>query len=127
MSEGGHNRGRAVSWLAVVIILGGFTLGGLALVFGRWWLFWVAFGIVVVGGILAVAIDIFADVQLDPLHQSDADPHVSPVRHEIAGRTLPGLDPAVATADGGGEPPAAAEPPGTTEETTAPPRPATDH
>lgn len=83
MAEGGHNRGRAVSWLAVVIIIGGFTLGGLALILGTWWLFWVSFGIVAVGGILAVAIDIFADVQLDPLHQADADPHVSPIKHEV--------------------------------------------
>lgn len=85
MAEGGHSRGRAVSWLAVVIILAGFTLGGFALVLGLWWLFWVAFGIVVVGGIIAVAVDIFADVQLDPLHQGGADAHVSPVRGEIAG------------------------------------------
>lgn len=85
MAEGGHNRGRAVSWLAVIIIIAGFTLGGLALILGMWWLFWVAFAIVAVGGIFAVAIDIFADVQLDPLHQDDAEPHVSPIKHEVAG------------------------------------------
>src|SRR5690606_32477737 len=37
MTEGGRYRGRPVSWMAVVIILTGFTLGGLGLVVDRWW------------------------------------------------------------------------------------------
>lgn len=87
MTEGGRYRGRPVSWLAVVIILAGFTLGGIALIVSNWVMFWVAVGVVVVGGILAVAIDIFADVELDHLHGEDGEPHVSPIRHEVAGGT----------------------------------------
>lgn len=83
MAEDGHKRSRAVSWVAVAIILAGFTLGGVALILGTWWLFWTAVGVVVVGGILAVAVDIQADVELDPLHPGE--PHVSPARREIAG------------------------------------------
>ena len=71
MTEGGRYRGRPVSWMAVVIILTGFTLGGLGLVVDRWWLFWAGVGVVVLGGILAIAIDIFADVELDHLHSDD--------------------------------------------------------
>ena len=37
--------GRAVSWVAVSIIMVAFLAGGLALVFGpTWWLFWVSLG-----------------------------------------------------------------------------------
>lgn len=54
--------GRAVSWVAVSIIMAGFLVGGLALVFGpTWWLFWVGLGIAAVGGLLALAINIFED------------------------------------------------------------------
>ena len=54
--------GRAVSWVAVTLILVGFLIGGLALVFGpTWWLFWVSLGITVVGGLLAMATGIFED------------------------------------------------------------------
>lgn len=97
MTEGGRYRGRPVSWVAVVIILAGFTLGGIALILGQWWLFWVAVGIVVVGGILAVAIDIFADVELDHIHGEDGEPHISPIRHEVAGGGDGQLEPAEAT------------------------------
>jgi hypothetical protein len=83
MAEDGHKHSRAVSWVAVTIILAGFVLGGVALIVATWWLFWTALGVVVVGGILAVAIDIFADVELDPLHPGE--PHVSPIRNALSG------------------------------------------
>lgn len=83
MAEDGHKHSRAVSWVAVTIILAGFVLGGVALIIATWWLFWTALGVVVAGGILAVAIDIFADVELDPLHPGE--PHVSPIRRELTG------------------------------------------
>lgn len=83
MGEDGHEHSRAVSWVAVAIILAGFALGGIGLILGTWWLFWTALGVVVAGGILAIAIDIFADVELDPLHPGDSQ--VSPIRHELAG------------------------------------------
>ncbi len=54
--------GRAVSWVAVSLIMVGFLCGGLALVFGPTWLaFWVGVGLTVVGGLLALATNIFED------------------------------------------------------------------
>jgi hypothetical protein len=54
--------GRAVSWVAVSIIMAGFVTGGLGLVFGPTWVaFWVGVGMVVVGGLLALATNISDD------------------------------------------------------------------
>jgi hypothetical protein len=54
--------GRTVSWVAVSIVMVGFLAGGLALVFGpAWWLFWVGLGVAAVGGLMAMAINIFED------------------------------------------------------------------
>jgi hypothetical protein len=54
--------GRPVSWVAVSLIMIAFVVGGLALIFGpTWWLFWVAVGVVVVGGLLALSTNIFED------------------------------------------------------------------
>ena len=51
-----------MSWVAVSIIMVGFLIGGLALVFGpTWWLFWTGLGLVVVGGLLAASTNIFED------------------------------------------------------------------
>jgi hypothetical protein len=44
-------------------------MGGLGLVLGpTWWLFWAGAGVAAVGGIMALATDIFADVTVDPAH-----------------------------------------------------------
>jgi hypothetical protein len=54
--------GRAVSWVAVSVIMVAFLAGGLALVFGpTWWLFWTALGVAVVGALVAMATGIFDD------------------------------------------------------------------
>ena len=54
--------GRPVSWVAVSIIMVGFLVGGLALIFGTvWWLFWTGLGLVVVGTLLAASTNIFED------------------------------------------------------------------
>jgi hypothetical protein len=57
--------GRPVSWVAVSAIMVGFLVGALALVFGHhgptWWLFWTGAGVAAVGGLLALATDIFQD------------------------------------------------------------------
>jgi hypothetical protein len=54
--------GRPVSWVAVGIIMVGYVVGGLALIFGpTWWLFWVSIGVVVVGGLIALSTNIFED------------------------------------------------------------------
>ncbi len=51
-----------VSWVAVSIIMAGFLVGGLGLVFGpTWWLFWVGAGAAIVGGLLALGTHIFDD------------------------------------------------------------------
>lgn len=57
-----HNIGRMTSWVAVAVILAGFIVGGLGLVFGpNWVMFWVGVGVVVVGGIYALAVGIMDD------------------------------------------------------------------
>jgi hypothetical protein len=56
-----HYSGRPVSWVAVSLILLGFLAGGLALVFGVWWLFWVSLGVAVLGLLTALATGIFDD------------------------------------------------------------------
>jgi len=54
--------GRPVSWVAVSIIMVGFLVGGLALVFGpNWVVFWIGLGLAAVGGLLALATNIFED------------------------------------------------------------------
>jgi hypothetical protein len=54
--------GRAVSWVAVAFIMTGFVVGGLALVFGPTWpVFWIGVGLAVIGGLIAMATDIFED------------------------------------------------------------------
>jgi hypothetical protein len=54
--------GRPVSWVASVIIIVGFIIGGVALITGpTWWLFWTGVGVGAVGGILGLSIGIFND------------------------------------------------------------------
>jgi len=57
--------GRTVSWVAVAIMVVGFTLGGLALVFGHggaiWWLFWTGVGVTALGLLLSFATNMFED------------------------------------------------------------------
>lgn len=54
--------GRVVSWVAVSIIMVGFAVGGLGLVFGPSWVaFWVGVAMSVVGGLVALATNIFED------------------------------------------------------------------
>jgi type IV secretory pathway VirB2 component (pilin) len=56
------HHGRPASWVAVVIIVAGFIIGGTALAAGpTWWLFWTGAGIVVIGSIYAASIRIFDD------------------------------------------------------------------
>ncbi|MGH3504349.1 MAG: HGxxPAAW family protein, partial [Nocardioidaceae bacterium] len=87
MADEGHTRGRPGSWVAVVVILVGFVLGGVGLIIGQWWMFWVAVGIVVVGGIFGLVADIFTDVELDP--NIPGEEHVSPIKGEVTA-TAPG-------------------------------------
>ena len=54
--------GRPVSWVVTVLVVIGFTLGGIALCIGpSWVLFWVGAGIVILAGIMGAAVRIFDD------------------------------------------------------------------
>jgi hypothetical protein len=54
--------GRPVSWVAVSIIMAAFLMGGLALCIGpAWWLFWLGVGLSGLGGLMALAVNIFDD------------------------------------------------------------------
>ena len=60
----GHEEyhGRPASWVATIVVIVGFIVGGIAMVpHPRWWLFWTGAGIVVIGGLYAAAIKIFDD------------------------------------------------------------------
>ena len=60
-NAGGHGA-KLGSWLACLVMLVGFTMGGIALVYWNWPLFWVGVGVFVVGGIFARAVNIMDDV-----------------------------------------------------------------
>lgn len=53
--------GRKISWFAVSLIMLAFLIGGLALVFAVWWLFWASIGLAVVGLLLSLAVNTFDD------------------------------------------------------------------
>jgi hypothetical protein len=65
LTDPGHNHvayhGRPSSWVAVSFIIAGVLCGGLSLVFGTWPTFWVGVGLAAVGGLIAMATDIFED------------------------------------------------------------------
>lgn len=57
-----HKAGRVTSWIAVAVIIAGFIVSGLGLILGPTWLmFWVGVGIVVLGGVYALAVGIMED------------------------------------------------------------------
>jgi hypothetical protein len=61
----GHG-GKASSWLAVTVILLGFTIGGVALcLWPNWFLFWMGATVFALGGVLLVTFRVFQDVTLD--------------------------------------------------------------
>ncbi|MCG5218457.1 HGxxPAAW family protein [Streptosporangium sp. KLBMP 9127] len=71
--------GRASSWLAVTVILLGFVISGIALCVGpHWFMFWVGGALIAIGGILALAFDIFSDVIVDSPRVISAAEHHSP-------------------------------------------------
>jgi hypothetical protein len=60
-NAGGHGA-KLGSWLACLVMMIGFTMGGIALVYWNWPLFWVGVGVFVLGGIFARAVNIMDDV-----------------------------------------------------------------
>ncbi|TDC45800.1 hypothetical protein E1281_29455 [Actinomadura sp. KC345] len=66
----GHHAGRPKSWVAVSIIFIGFTIGGAGIVMGPDWIvFGIGAAVTVLGGIVALAVDIMADVVIDEPQQ----------------------------------------------------------
>lgn len=74
--QGGHGAGdspfsnshggRPKSWAAVIIMIVGFLVAGVALCLGPAWLaFWIGTAVVVIGGIMALAADIWNDVVVE--------------------------------------------------------------
>ncbi|MFI0449821.1 HGxxPAAW family protein [Actinomadura sp. 6N118] len=69
MSSGSH-AGRPKSWVAVTIIFIGFAVGGVALVLGpNWPMFWGGSAVVLIGCVIAWAVDIMSDVVVDEPRQ----------------------------------------------------------
>ncbi|MFO7253344.1 MAG: HGxxPAAW family protein [Actinomycetes bacterium] len=81
----GSHAGRPGSWLAVIMILIGFTVGGVGLCLGpSWILIGVGIGLMVIGGVIAMAVDIFSDVIVDSRRDVPAQEHHSPFeRHRL--------------------------------------------
>ncbi|MFC3994925.1 hypothetical protein ACFOVU_03305 [Nocardiopsis sediminis] len=77
------HRGRARSWVAVALLIAGFTLAGVSLVLGpAWWLLITGAVLMVLGAIVSLATDIFTDVVLDdPRHETE-EKHSTPL-HRI--------------------------------------------
>lgn len=55
-------RGRPTSWVAVAVIILGFIIGGLGLVFGSWLAFWLGAVVAVLGGVFGAVTGIMEDV-----------------------------------------------------------------
>jgi multidrug resistance efflux pump len=60
-SGGGHGASIG-SWIACLVIIVGFVLGGIALIYWNWPLFWGGVGVTAVGVIMARAVNIMEDV-----------------------------------------------------------------
>ena len=50
------------SWIACLVIIAGFVVGGIAMIVWNWPLFWVGVGVTVVGCVIAGAVGIMDDV-----------------------------------------------------------------
>jgi hypothetical protein len=60
VAHGGQ--GRPITWIAVLLICVGFTVGGIGLCLDpTWWLFYTGLGVAIGGGIFAWAVGIMED------------------------------------------------------------------
>jgi len=50
------------SWLACAVIVAGFIVGGVALIYWNWPAFWIGVGVAVVGCVFGWAVNIMEDV-----------------------------------------------------------------
>jgi hypothetical protein len=60
-AAGGHGA-KLGSWVACAVICAGFIVGGIAMVLWNWPMFWAGVGVVVVGCVMARAVNIMDDV-----------------------------------------------------------------
>jgi hypothetical protein len=65
------------SWLAALVILAGFVVGGIALILWNWPMFWAGVGVVAVGCVFGWAVNIMEDVTEYGGAQSGGDPEPS--------------------------------------------------
>jgi fatty acid desaturase len=74
---GGH--GASVkSWIACLVIVVGFVLGGVAMIIWNWPMFWIGVAVVVVGCVFARAVHIMEDVsEYGGQHSAGSDPQGS--------------------------------------------------
>lgn len=61
-NAGGGHGASVGSWIACVVIIVGFLVGGIAMVYWNWPAFWIGVGVVVVGCVIARAVGIMEDV-----------------------------------------------------------------
>jgi hypothetical protein len=91
----GSHGGRPTSWIAVVVMVAGFAIGGVGLVAGPSWpTFWVGAAAVVAGGAFGLAVGILGDVVVDA-------PRVIP---ELTDTSPPRPDTSPLGAEGDGRP-----------------------
>ncbi|MFC4562061.1 hypothetical protein ACFO4E_09355 [Nocardiopsis mangrovi] len=77
------HRGRAGSWVAVALMIGGFALAGVSLVLGPAWGLLIAGAVLMaIGGIVSLTTDIFTDVVLDDPRRETEEKHSTPL-HRI--------------------------------------------
>ena len=65
------------SWIACLIIIAGFVVGGIAMIVWNWPMFWIGVGVVVVGSVVAGAVGIMDDVLEYGGSSSGGDPEPS--------------------------------------------------
>jgi hypothetical protein len=90
---GGHSQvhGRSSSWVLVTVVIAAFAVGGSAIVFHQWWLFWVCVAVVVLAVPIGKVIGIMGDTVLagNPASQPGQEPHVA---EDTGSAAQPGVD-----------------------------------
>jgi hypothetical protein len=90
---GGHGRvhGRPSSWVLVTVVIAAFVVGGFAIVFHQWWLFWICVAVAVLGVPAGKVIGIMGDTVLagNPAGQPAREPHLA---EDTGSAAHPGVD-----------------------------------
>lgn len=61
-SGGGGHGASLKSWVAAAVIVAGFIVGGVAIIYWNWPIFWAGVGIVVLGSVFGAAVGIMSEV-----------------------------------------------------------------